>query len=91
MTQPTALSHRPQLALQSYLDDLLFDATEALLQVEPPAPELDEFAVAALEEQVRDARAEALARPAQHPQSRKNRRPVTPLRLALPVGFAEMS
>ncbi|OKA26215.1 chemotaxis protein CheW [Pseudomonas versuta] len=60
MTQPTALSHGPQLALQSYLDDLLFDATEALLQVEPPAPELDEFAGAALEEQVRDARAQAL-------------------------------
>ena len=30
MTQPIALSNRPQLALQSYLDDLLFDATQAL-------------------------------------------------------------
>ena len=49
MTQPIALSNRPQLALQSYLDDLLFDATQAALV------ESDEFADAILEEQVRDA------------------------------------
>ena len=30
MTQPIALSNRSQVALQSYLDDLLFDATQAL-------------------------------------------------------------
>ena len=35
MTQPVALSNRSQLTLQSYLDDLLFDATQALELVEP--------------------------------------------------------
>ena len=45
MTQPVALSNRSQVALQSYLDDLLFDATQAEaagpVPVEPlaePAP-----------------------------------------------------
>ena len=55
---------RPQLALQSYLDGLLQEATQELLWVEPepiaPLPvaepvELDDFAAAVLEEQVRDA------------------------------------
>ena len=55
---------RPQLALQSYLDGLLQEATEELLLVEPepivPVPlaepvERDDFAAAVLEEQVRDA------------------------------------
>ena len=35
MTQPVALSNRSQVALQSYLDDLLFDATQALEAAEP--------------------------------------------------------
>ncbi len=69
MTQPIAVSTRPQLALQSYLDDLLFDATEALppIEDEPQVPvaeshsaELDEFRAAMLEEEVRDARAPAM-------------------------------
>ncbi|MQU51160.1 chemotaxis protein CheW, partial [Pseudomonas sp. FSL A6-1183] len=39
MTQPVALSNRSQVALQSYLDDLLFDATQALEAADPaPAP-----------------------------------------------------
>lgn len=59
---------RPQLALQSYLDGLLQEATEELLLVElepimsvpVPVPlaepvERDDFAAAVLEEQVRDA------------------------------------
>ena len=69
MTQPIAVSTRPQLALQSYLDDLLFDATEALppIEDEPQVPvaeshsaELDEFRATMLEEEVRDARAPAM-------------------------------
>ena len=39
MTQPIALSNRSQVALQSYLDDLLFDATQALEVAEPAEPE----------------------------------------------------
>ena len=39
MTQPVALSNRSQVALQSYLDDLLFDATHALESAEPVTPE----------------------------------------------------
>ena len=61
MKQPVALTASPQVALQSYLDNLLFDATEQVPAQEPPAavpePEaLDDFAAAVLEEQVRDAR-----------------------------------
>ncbi|WP_350579940.1 CheW domain-containing protein [Pseudomonas sp. HY2-MNA-CIBAN-0224] len=61
MKQPVALSTSPQVALQAYLDNLLFDATEEALQAPEPVltaePEaLDEFAAAVLEEQVRDAR-----------------------------------
>ena len=52
MNPPVALATRPQLALQSYLDELLQDATEML-----PASEQEEFAAAVLEEQVRDAQA----------------------------------
>ena len=39
MTQPIALSNRSQVALQSYLDDLLFDATQALEAAEPAESE----------------------------------------------------
>ena len=45
MTQPVALSNRSQGALQSYLDDLLFDATQALEAAEPapaqPEPDVE--------------------------------------------------
>ncbi|MEJ5058279.1 MULTISPECIES: CheW domain-containing protein [unclassified Pseudomonas] len=61
MNRPIKISSRPQLALQSYLDSLLQDATEDL-PVEETLPELiefgavlDEFHAAVLEEQARDA------------------------------------
>jgi len=66
MNRPLKITSRPQLALQSYLDSLLLDATEApvlpevedifdtLAQVEAQGA-LDEFQAAVLEEQVRDA------------------------------------
>ena len=74
MNRPVELKTRPQLALQSYLDALLQDATEEVLT---PATEvletvveveaaLDEFQAAVLEEQARDAekaRAPAVAAP----------------------------
>lgn len=76
MTQTRYTGTRPQMALQSYLDGLLQEATEdeALLQppVEPAAA--DEFAEAVREEQARDARQSqpaeplvAVARPAPRP------------------------
>ncbi|VFB17545.1 CheW domain protein [Pseudomonas fragi] len=51
MTQPVALSNRSQVALQSYLDDLLFDATQALEAAEPaPAqPEAEPAAAQPIE------------------------------------------
>ncbi|KAA0996392.1 CheW domain-containing protein [Pseudomonas sp. ANT_J12] len=69
MNRPVKVTSRPQLALQSYLDSLLMEATEEL----PPEVEavaevievveaveveaaLDEFQLAVLEEQARDAR-----------------------------------
>ncbi|KAA0947293.1 MULTISPECIES: CheW domain-containing protein [unclassified Pseudomonas] len=68
MNRPVDLKTRPQLALQSYLDALLQDATEDELPepilvldevVELPSVEpetaLDEFQLAVLEEQARDA------------------------------------
>ncbi|MBO0495570.1 CheW domain-containing protein [Pseudomonas sp. Marseille-Q1929] len=63
MNRPVEFKTRPQLALESYLDALLQDATaeelpEPLLVLEPvvesPAT-LDEFQLAVLEEQARDA------------------------------------
>ncbi|MEB0206690.1 CheW domain-containing protein [Pseudomonas sp. CCC3.1] len=61
MKQPVALSTSPQVALQSYLDTLLFDATAEVLDevplAEPESEALEDFAAAVLEEQVRDARA----------------------------------
>ncbi|AIC18816.1 MULTISPECIES: CheW domain-containing protein [Pseudomonas] len=70
MNRPVDVTSRPQLALQSYLDALLQDATEeefavpeALPQVQAAVEEvavssevLDEFQAAVLEEQARDAR-----------------------------------
>ncbi|WP_017906313.1 CheW domain-containing protein [Pseudomonas asplenii] len=72
MIRPVDITTRPQLALQSYLDALLQEATEELpaepaieiaLPAEPePVSELDEFQAAVLEEQARDAlAAQALA------------------------------
>jgi len=49
---------RPQLALQSYLDGLLQEATEAEEMLDTPAAS-DEFAAAVREEQSRDARQQA--------------------------------
>ncbi|AQT95670.1 MULTISPECIES: CheW domain-containing protein [Pseudomonas] len=63
MNRPVELKTRPQLALESYLDALLQDATaeelpEPILVLEPavePESTLDEFQLAVLEEQARDA------------------------------------
>ncbi len=71
MNRPVDITTRPQVALQSYLDALLQEATEELpveiaVAVEVPvsipvlaepslASELDEFQAAVLEEQARDA------------------------------------
>jgi purine-binding chemotaxis protein CheW len=64
MNRPVQLKTRPQLALESYLDALLQDATaqelpEPILVLEPvvvePESTLDEFQLAVLEEQARDA------------------------------------
>ena len=63
MNRPVEFKTRPQLALESYLDALLQDATaeelpEPLLVLEPvvePPAALDEFQLAVLEEQARDA------------------------------------
>ena len=65
MSRPVLLKTRPQLALESYLDALLQDATEEelpepILVLEPAVEEplqsaLDEFQLAVLEEQARDA------------------------------------
>ncbi|AMB85295.1 chemotaxis protein CheW [Pseudomonas agarici] len=59
MNRPVDIATRPQLALQSYLDALLQEATGELpvaLAVEPAlVGELDDFQAAVLEEQARDA------------------------------------
>lgn len=62
MNRPVKVTSRPQLALQSYLDSLLMEATEELPQPVQAIPEvveaeaaLDEFQAAVLEEQARDA------------------------------------
>ncbi|UMZ13731.1 chemotaxis protein CheW [Pseudomonas sp. MPFS] len=80
MNRPLDIKNRPQLALQSYLDALLQDATEeeqvpepAAQIVLPAAPlveevsseVLDEFQAAVLEEQARDARSQHQAAPAE--------------------------
>ncbi|AZE03834.1 CheW domain-containing protein [Pseudomonas chlororaphis] len=70
MNRPVDVTSRPQLALQSYLDALLQDATEEEFAVPEALPQvqaaveavavssevLDEFQAAVLEEQARDAR-----------------------------------
>jgi len=70
MSLPQKLATGPQLALQSYLDGLLHEATEELERVEPepgPEPEIDEFQAAVLEEQVRDARVARQEKPVPAP------------------------
>ncbi|QAY92329.1 MULTISPECIES: CheW domain-containing protein [unclassified Pseudomonas] len=74
MNRPVKVTSRPQLALQSYLDSLLMEATEELpLEVEALVEvvevvealeveaALDEFQAAVLEEQARDAQKPAVA------------------------------
>ncbi|WP_440804958.1 CheW domain-containing protein [Pseudomonas syringae] len=60
MNRPLEVATRPKLALQSYLDALLYDATEVL---EEPSSSLDDFQVAVLEEQAFDARMQAQIKP----------------------------
>ena len=63
MNRPVKVTSRPQLALQSYIDSLLMDATEDLpVEVETVELEtvLDEFQAAVLEEQARDAQTPAV-------------------------------
>jgi purine-binding chemotaxis protein CheW len=67
MNRLVKTTSRPQLALQSYLDNLLQDATEEMaevveaLSVVEEQGVLDEFQAAVLEEQARDAQQVALA------------------------------
>ncbi len=74
MNRPVKLTSRPQLALQSYLEDLLHDVPEALPAVVAAQPDvvesaeaLDEFQAAVLEEQARDA--QKAARPIAAPSA----------------------
>lgn len=67
MNRPVKTTSRPQLALQSYLDSLLMEATEELPSQIEALPEvveveaaLDEFQAAVLEEQARDAQKPAV-------------------------------
>ncbi|MHC8340335.1 CheW domain-containing protein [Pseudomonas sp. HLT2-19-2] len=67
MNRPVKITSRPQLALQSYLDNLLMEATEelppeieALPEVVEVVAALDEFQAAVLEEQARDAQKPAV-------------------------------
>jgi purine-binding chemotaxis protein CheW len=67
MNRPVKITSRPQLALQSYLDSLLMEATEELPPEIEALPEvveveaaLDEFQAAVLEEQARDAQKPAV-------------------------------
>ncbi|MFJ4143568.1 CheW domain-containing protein [Pseudomonas sp. NPDC089734] len=60
MNRPVEVATRPKLALQSYLDALLQDATEEL---EEPSSTIDEFRAAVLEEQAHDARMQLQVKP----------------------------
>ncbi|QCY13908.1 CheW domain-containing protein [Pseudomonas sp. MPC6] len=65
MNRPAKITSRPQLALQSYLDNLLMDATDELTADVPEVVEddsaLDEFQAAVLEEQALDAQKAVVA------------------------------
>lgn len=73
MNRPLKITSRPQLALQSYLDALLQDATEEqpvevaevieVLEVIENQGALDEFQAAVLQEQARDAQPPAIEVP----------------------------
>ena len=70
MNRPVKITTRPQLALQSYLDALLQDATEELELTPQALPEvvdlldtLDEFEAAVLEERTRDAQQQSVVAP----------------------------
>jgi purine-binding chemotaxis protein CheW len=66
LNRPVEIATRPQLALQTYLDALLQDATAELSDVLLPEMLLqaeDDFAAAVREEQERDKRLQALASP----------------------------
>jgi purine-binding chemotaxis protein CheW len=63
LNRPVEIATRPQLALQSYLDALLQDATEELPEALAPPSQHDEFEAAVREEQAHDARMLALAKP----------------------------
>lgn len=60
MNRPIEVATRPKLALQSYLDALLQDATAEL---DEPSVSVDEFQAAVLEEQALDARMQAQVKP----------------------------
>ncbi len=71
MNRPIEFKTRPQLALESYLDALLQDATaeelpEPILVLEP-ASTLDEFQLAVLKEQARDANVVPITAPVAAP------------------------
>ncbi|AXO89109.1 chemotaxis protein CheW [Pseudomonas parafulva] len=75
MNHAPQITSKPQLALQSYLDGLLQDATEFEEVPEASAPALeqapsDEFAAAVREEQARDARRPVEPRPYAEPAPR---------------------
>ncbi len=70
MNRPIKITARPQLALQSYLDALLQEATEELELMPQALPEvvdlldtLDEFEAAVLEERTRDAQQQSVVAP----------------------------
>src|SRR5690606_28288852 len=60
MSRNVATTPRSHLALQSYLDGLLQEAT---VELEASSVSLDEFEAAVLEEQVRDARLKPVMTP----------------------------
>ena len=82
MNRPQQLASRPQMALQSYLDGLLQEATEEFDEVLPVSVEPDEFQAAVREEQARDAQvaAQASVKPEPRPFAEPSR-PVLPLTL----------
>jgi purine-binding chemotaxis protein CheW len=93
MNRPIRITSRPQLALQSYLDSLLQDATEELPEDVDEHPvvididnTLDEFHAAVLEEQARDAQKAAVtAAPLVAPVEAMAPAAVTVIEAAVPI------
>ncbi len=85
MNAPRPLASKPQLALQSYLDGLLQDATQLLDEELATAPgsDADDFAQAVREEQQRDASRQP-AVPSRVPSRPFAEPPVSPALPALP-------